>query len=231
MSLRLSFQLDWISIMGKSKSSASSATRKKHAKKAAEDEEGVPAAQPAQRGQKKAAKKSRFEPKVKSYTPPPAPPRGAPDPVDLYLGGGSEVDSELVVILRKLGKRDEATISKGVEGLESWIRELLREESKGPVEEESWKLEQQREQIVSSMAVWVRSLCRSNTAHSLAMETDNLTIRRIIFLDFRFIPLDDFVYKRTRFTPSSRLLRRHSDHQSSSRKPDPPYSLRFGLNR
>ena len=157
--MRLSFSLQLSIEMGKSKSSASSATRKKHAKKAAEDEEGVPAAQPAQRGQKKAAKKSRFEPKVKSYTPPPAPPRGAPDPVDLYLGGGSEVDSELVVILRKLGKRDEATISKGVEGLESWIREVMREESKGVAEEKIWKLEQQREQIVSSMAVWVSLLC------------------------------------------------------------------------
>lgn len=148
--------------MAKSKSSASSATRKKHAKKAltAEvDDDGAStstAPVPAQRGQKK-VKKSRFEPKIKSYTPPPAAPKGAPDPVDLYLNGGADVDAELVVVLRRLGKRDEATIAKGLEGLEAWVREVIKEEQ-SPVEVgDEWKLEGRRDEVVSSMAVWVRS--------------------------------------------------------------------------
>lgn len=146
--------------MAKSKSSASSATRKKHAKKVANEEEegGAPPAGAAQRGQKK-VKKSRFEPKIKVYTPPPPPPKGAVDPVDLYLGGGKDVDAELVVILRRLSKRDEATISKGVEGLDAWVADILKAELAGVEEgsEDEWKLQSRTDEVVSSMAVWVRS--------------------------------------------------------------------------
>lgn len=142
--------------MAKSKASASSATRKKHAAKHAPEAEAAPA--PAQRGQKK-VKVSRFAPKIKSYTPPPPPPKGAPDPVDLYLGAGALVDPELVVILRRLSKRDEATIAKGVDGLESWVRAALRDEARlsKADDDEPWKLEQRRDEVVSSMAVWVRA--------------------------------------------------------------------------
>lgn len=150
--------------MVKSKSSASSATRKKHAKKALTSEPddaaspSSPSAStpggPAQRGQKK-VKKSRFEPKIKSYIPPPAAPKGSPDPVDLYLNGGAGIDAELVVILRKLGKRDEATISKGVEGLDTWTREIMREEAAKVAEEDAWKVEGRRDELISTMAVWV----------------------------------------------------------------------------
>lgn len=149
--------------MAKAKSSASSATRKKHEKKAAKaaanGEEPPPLPQqPAQRGQKK-QKKDRFAPKVKTYTPPPPPPKGAPDPVDLYLSGGSAVDAELVVVLRKLGKRDESTIGKGVEGLEEWVKAVLDEERKASQSEEeddeAWKLDLRRDQVVESMNVWV----------------------------------------------------------------------------
>lgn len=143
--------------MAKAKSSASSATRKKHEKKAQKaiqnGEEPPVAQQPAQRGQKK--KKNRFEPKVKSYVPPPPPPKGLPDPVDVYLAGGSSVDAELAVILRRLGKKDEATVGKGVEGLEEWVREGLKEEKQPTAEGDEWKLEQRRDQLVESMQVWV----------------------------------------------------------------------------
>lgn len=153
--------------MAKGKSSASSATRKKHAAKAAkgsnaddvaEAQASTKPQQPAQRGQKK-VKKDRFAPKIKSYVPPPPPPRGAPDPVDLYLNGGAGVDAELVVVLRRLAKRDEATLQRGVDGLEGWVREVVREEGAlGRKGEEGWKVEQRREELVTALAVWVSTL-------------------------------------------------------------------------
>ena len=147
--------------MVKSKSSASSATRKKHAKKAMEDADepseasSSSAQQPAQRGQKKekGPKKSRFDPKIKSYTPPPPPPKGAPDPVDLYLSGGAGIDPELVVHLRRLGKRDEATVFKAVEGFASWVAEVASGERGG---EEDWEHERARDEVVTVLSVWVR---------------------------------------------------------------------------
>lgn len=147
--------------MAKSKSSASSATRKKHASKKAGVSEGTssqptddaappPPSQSTQRGQKKAKKVSRFDPKVKVYVPPPPPPKGAPDPVDLYLGGGKDLDPELVVILRRLGKRDEATLLKGVEALEGWVRDVRKGEG-----EEEWRREAREEELVQALMAWV----------------------------------------------------------------------------
>lgn len=160
--------------MAKAKSSASSATRKKHEKKAAKaiaNGEELPPLPPVpnQRGQKK-QKKDRFAPKVKSFTPPPPPPKGQPDPVDLYLAGGKSVDPLLVVVLRRLGKRDESTLAKGLEGFEEWVGQLLKEElstrrkeAKGVQDEEGWKLEQRKEELVESMQVWV-STSRSSSS-------------------------------------------------------------------
>ncbi|KAK4691617.1 hypothetical protein P7C70_g9311, partial [Phenoliferia sp. Uapishka_3] len=163
--------------MAKSKSSASSATRKKHAKKAAlDDEEPNPqpgsASQPAQRGQKKGPKKSRFEPKVKSYTPPPPPPKGAPDPVDLYLNGGSGVDAELVVILRRLGKRDEATVFKAVEGFEKWVAEVGRGE-KGV---EDWEKDLKEDEVVEVLSVWAHHFPRLSLHPSRRLRLATLSL-------------------------------------------------------
>lgn len=160
----------------KGKSSASSATRKKQAAKAAKkaardagaddvdaDEVGSHAAaavdasaQPKQRGQKKKVKKDRFAPKVKKYVPPPPPPKGQPDPVDVFLvGRGKQPDPQLVVVLRRFVKKDEATLLKGCEGLEEWVRETLRQES--DQEGEDWEREMRQEGVVDCMDVWVRS--------------------------------------------------------------------------
>lgn len=144
--------------MAKKQSSASSGTRKKNAAKAAKkgggDAEDAP--RPAQRGEKKKKeKRDRFAPKIKTYTPPPPPPKGQPDPVDLYLvGQGKHVDPELVVVLRRLMKKDEATVLKGVEALEAWVKETLRIEKDG--EGEDWEREMREEGVVDAMAVWVR---------------------------------------------------------------------------
>lgn len=178
--------------MAKSKSSASSATRKKHASKSSKGDEesqstpNQPNNGQQQRGQKnkQTKKTSRFEPKIKSYIPPPPPPKGLIDPVDLYLlntSGGSvgasgskgknKIDSELIVILRKLNKRDESTLLKGLDGFENWFKEVLElelslvssssstvvdgddEEDK---EEQLWKLNLKVEELTESMNVWVR---------------------------------------------------------------------------
>jgi len=67
----------------------------------------------------------------------------------------------LVVVLRRLAKRDEATLVKGVEGLEGWVRGLMKEETQlGRMTEEErdeqdWKVEQKREELVTALAVWV----------------------------------------------------------------------------
>ncbi|KAG0655711.1 hypothetical protein C6P46_000745 [Rhodotorula mucilaginosa] len=164
----------------KGKSSASSATRKKQAakaaKKAARDADGdevdvdqLAAAavdagsfQPKQRGQKK-VKKDRFAPKVKKYVPPPPPPKGLPDPVDVFLvGRGKQPDPQLVVILRRLVKKDEATLLKGCEALEEWVRESLRQEDEQ--EGEDWEREMRQEGVVDCMDVWVHALHKLLTA-------------------------------------------------------------------
>ncbi|GAA5872634.1 hypothetical protein JCM3774_001869 [Rhodotorula dairenensis] len=160
----------------KGKSSASSATRKKQAakaaKKAARDAGGddvdveqaaldaadasvAGSAQPKQRGQKpaKKVKKDRFAPKVKKYVPPPPPPKGQPDPVDVFLvGRGKQPDPQLVVVLRRLVKKDEATLLKGCEALEEWVRETLRQEDDR--DGEDWERELRQEGVVDCMDVW-----------------------------------------------------------------------------
>ena len=165
----------------KGKSSASSATRKKQAakaaKKAARDADGDDvdvdqlaavdggSFQPKQRGQKK-VKKDRFAPKVKKYVPPPPPPKGLPDPVDVFLvGRGKQPDPQLVVILRRLVKKDEATLLKGCEALEEWVRETLRQEDEQ--EGEDWEREMRQEGVVDCMDVWVSLFCLSSV-HSPA---------------------------------------------------------------
>ncbi|GAA5904173.1 ubiquitin-protein ligase RKR1 [Sporobolomyces salmoneus] len=153
--------------MAKSKSSASSATRKKQAAKQAkkkqqnaEDDDLNPSHTPQkpQRGQKK-QKKDRFAPKVKSYVPPPPPPKGAPDPVDLFLvSQGKQIDPELVVVLRRLHKKDEATIGKGVEGFDAAVREVLRREQTKVGED--WERELKEEEILECVAVWAHHFPR-----------------------------------------------------------------------
>lgn len=234
--------------MAKSKSSASSATRKKHLKKANNDADDAATQpqqqqqQPAQRGQKKVQKKSRFDPKIKVYTPPPATPKGIPDPVDLYLQGGKSVDAELVVVLRKLAKRDESTISKGVEGLEAWIREYLaREKSSSSskdvderakldqelgsgeqeeAEEEDWIEERRKEEIIESMTVWVSTVFVHKDASSIVLLTCLCASTRLTtFLDWRCIHLDDYDFKPILSIPCSPQLHPRDRPQISSLAP------------
>ncbi|UZJ54711.1 hypothetical protein CBS101457_004031 [Exobasidium rhododendri] len=110
------------------KSSASSATRKKKAQKAAKKggnadgaANGAPASvPPAQRGQKKVKGKGK-EPKKKIFIPPTKPKQDVIDPLD-SLGLANMLPSDLVVLLRKAGKKDVVTRSRALEGLLEWIQ-------------------------------------------------------------------------------------------------------------
>jgi hypothetical protein len=102
------------SFMPKSnRSSASSATRKKHARKA---DPQAAAAGPAIVNPSKKKKSKLQEPHVKSYTPPVKPQAARPDPVD-----GLGVDGDLYVMLRALGKKSVATKVKAMADLARWL--------------------------------------------------------------------------------------------------------------
>ena len=106
------------------KSSASSATRKKHAKKAATAagevvENPLVPKQKKPRGKEKARLKA--EPKKRVYIPPVRPHAIQPDPLET-LGIAYSISSELLVVLRKLGKKDLVTKIRALEELQSdWI--------------------------------------------------------------------------------------------------------------
>ena len=130
------------------RSSASSATRKKHAKKAAvaagEAVENPPIPkQKKPRGKEKARLKA--EPRKKAYIPPVRPQAIQQDPLDT-LGIAYSISSELLVVLRKLGKKDVVTKIRALEELQSdWI--LKAKETIDP---------QLLEEITTVLPVWVR---------------------------------------------------------------------------
>lgn len=100
------------------KSSATSTTRKKHAKKAAGPSEthDEPKAK-----DKKLKGKDKKAPKVKSYIPPTKPAPIQPDPLD-SLGLANSLPADLVVILRRLAKKDNVTKRRALEDLQSsWV--------------------------------------------------------------------------------------------------------------
>ncbi|KAA1069856.1 hypothetical protein PGT21_034460 [Puccinia graminis f. sp. tritici] len=108
--------------MAPKSSSASAATRKKHAKKSQQQptnqpdpNSGPPTSGPRQKKDKKA-------PKVKRFIPPPTY-TGEIDPVDIFKIGldGSPVQPERAVILRKVGKKDPVTIERGLDEWITWI--------------------------------------------------------------------------------------------------------------
>ena len=130
------------------RSSASSATRKKHARKAAVaagevvENPSVPK-QKKPRGKEKA--KIKAEPRKKVYIPPVRPRAIQPDPLDT-LEIAYSISSELLVVLRKLGKKDPVTKIRALEELQSdWV--LKTEETNDS---------QLLEEIVTVLPVWVR---------------------------------------------------------------------------
>ena len=143
----------------KGKSSASSATRKKHARKAAAAH-GDLVEEPQVTKEKKPKgkdKKSKKEPRKKVYIPPvkPAPVQPAP----LYtLVLAQKLPPELLVVLRLLSKKDATTKRRALEDLQtSWVGRVKRGE-------EGEYLLYTLQEIVP---VWVRWNASIATNHSL----------------------------------------------------------------
>ncbi|TKY90838.1 hypothetical protein EX895_000836 [Sporisorium graminicola] len=169
----------------KGKSSASSATRKKQASKAAKkvayerDEDGnllhpdlVESLEKAkqrgpQRGQKKdkskqdgkGGKKGKVE-KKKQYIPPPKPPQPLPDPLD-SMGLASLLPADLVVLLRKASKKDVITRCRALEGLLAWVEDALGKSPSSSATLESnaeasnLSADEKRDALVMMLPSWV----------------------------------------------------------------------------
>ncbi|TFY58014.1 hypothetical protein EVJ58_g6676 [Rhodofomes roseus] len=111
--------------MAKGKSSATSATRKKHARKAAADQVEEPQI-PKEKKASKKEKKSK-EPRKKVYIPPVKPAPVQPDPLDT-LGIAQKLPPELLVVLRRLAKKDSITKRRALEDLQAgWVEKARSE--------------------------------------------------------------------------------------------------------
>lgn len=91
-----------------------------------------------QRGKK--AKKN--EPKKKQYVPPPKPPKGAVDPVDMH-GLASMLDPQLVITLRKFMKKDYKTLGKALDEFSAFLAVALE------------NIDEHLGSVISSLPVWL----------------------------------------------------------------------------
>ncbi|KAI0316069.1 hypothetical protein OF83DRAFT_1284410 [Amylostereum chailletii] len=121
-------------VKGSGKSSASSGTRKKHARKAGKDDL-VPENLPREKKPKGKEKGKVKEPRKKIYVPPVRPAPAQQDPLD-SLGLAHQLPSELLVILRRFSKKDTVTKTKALEELQSaWLDKVdPRDEDRGSVD-------------------------------------------------------------------------------------------------
>ncbi|EAL20617.1 hypothetical protein CNBE3250 [Cryptococcus deneoformans B-3501A] len=163
------------------KSSASAGTRKKHAAKKThrehdddsdhQPESGTPQPSRKQRGEKKLSKaQKRAIPKVKQYIPPPKPP--APPILDPLDGQGlaRTLPADLVVVLRRLGKKDAVTRRKGLEEFrDGWVKYILKEK---PTEEEETEREVKEIALLAAIPVW----SPFHRAIALLIHTDLLSV-------------------------------------------------------
>jgi hypothetical protein len=142
---------------GASNSSSSSATRKKHARKAASkdappnDVLNVPKEKKS-KGQDKG--KGKEPPRKKAYVPPVKPQAVQQDPVDT-LGLAQRLPAALLVVWRGLSKKDSVTKSKALEELRAgWldrVRFLIDDDDHQDVEDLA-----RLEALIVSLPVWVR---------------------------------------------------------------------------
>lgn len=126
------------------KSSASSGTRKKHAKKAAggtQLEEPLP-----KEKRSKKEKGSRKEPRPKVYIPPVKPQPAQPDPLET-TGLAHTLPSDLLVVLRSLSKKAQITKIRALEDLQvGWVDKCQQEGEDGTLVYN----------LIDMVPVWVR---------------------------------------------------------------------------
>lgn len=117
--------------MAKGKSSASSGTRKKHARKAAAASgqlEELQAPKEKKPKDKKGSKRSK-EPQKKVYIPPVKPVPIQPDPLDT-LGIAQRIPADLHVVLRRLAKKDSVTKRRALEDFHAdWVEKGRNDEN------------------------------------------------------------------------------------------------------
>jgi hypothetical protein len=153
--------------MAKGKSSASSGTRKKHARRAAgtgnDGNAGAVVIAPSQKDKKQKGKgKKIIEPRKKAYVAPYKPPPVQQDPLD-SLGIAHRLPGTLVVVLRRLGKKDEVTKGKALEELQAdWVERAPEAPEEG------------EDAVGTMLPVWVR-----NTP----------CVRRVHPISYLFLPL------------------------------------------
>lgn len=135
--------------MGKpSKSSATSGTKKKHARKANPQEQPLLNIGKGPKGKEKKAAKN--APKIKMYIPPPKYQALQQDPVD-SLGLATALPPELIVTFRKLMKRDAVTKRRALEEFQiQWIGKYSTLEPQSAQDEGLQTLH-------SALPIWVSS--------------------------------------------------------------------------
>lgn len=168
------------------KSSASKGTRKKHAAKKAGKEAEGDQQQPSKAkvtkgpdGKKLSKAQRKALPKVKQYIPPPKPPAPPiPDPLDAQ-GLSRTLPADLVVVLRRLGKKDDVTRRKGLDELrEQWVARLGRK----PVDNDDEIAQELAEvAVLAAIPVWLHNLASLlqspfHRAAALALQDDMIAI-------------------------------------------------------
>jgi hypothetical protein len=141
-------------VKGNTKSSATSGTRKKHAKRAAgpvhvAEEPGPIPKEKKPTKKERTQKKNAKEPRVKVYIPPVKPAPLQLDPLET-TGLVHKLPPELLIVLRNLSKKAQVTKVRALEELQAgWVERCKREGEGGEVVYV----------LVDMLPVWVRCFC------------------------------------------------------------------------
>ena len=141
------------------KSSATSGTRKKNARKAAQGSPPVVhvprQSKPKGGKDSKLSKREAREQRKKVYIPPSKPAPPVLDPLDT-TGLAHVLPPELVVILRALGKKDAVTRGKAMEELTKWVEDASKEQAARDRDHDRHEEEDGKvDMVVKMLPVWV----------------------------------------------------------------------------
>lgn len=146
------------------KSSATSGTRKKNARKAAHtglEGSAVPPPSPTPNQSKskgaktpKLSKREAREQRKKVYIPPTKPTPPVFDPLDT-TGLAHLLPPELVVVLRSLGKKDVVTRGKAIEELAKWVEDAIKEQVRDRDHDQYDEEGGKADMVVKMLPVWV----------------------------------------------------------------------------